>query len=129
MNERLHDMSDETLGRRVFDLSRERAVERCIQRWRNGLKADWSLLTQDDIANLRWIAGELWAVHSRDDWDGLHFSKVDLQQTRMIVSHADRLRRHHVQRQQTLETVTRLLVDARLLADERMRAETDAMPV
>ncbi|MGB4593559.1 MAG: hypothetical protein WBI63_07300 [Coriobacteriia bacterium] len=129
MNERRSQLTDEVLGMRVFDVSRERAVERCIQRWRNGLKADWTLLSQDDIKNLRWIAGELWAARSRDEWDELHFSKVDLGQTRAIISHADRLRRHGVNREQTLDNVTTILADARSLADERMHTESGAMPV
>lgn len=129
MNERISSSTDEALGMRVFEVSRQRAVERCIARWRNGLKSDWTFLSQDDINNLRWIAGELWTARSRDEWDQLHFSKVDLHQTRAIVSHADRLRRHRVNREQTLNAVTSLLADARLMADERMRTASDAMPI
>jgi hypothetical protein len=105
--------SDEMLGMRVFEVSRQRAVERCIQRWRNGLKADWSLLSHEDIDNLHWISGEVWANCTRDEWDSLHFSKIDLRETRIVVSHGDRLRRHGVNHAATIDTVTALLRDAR----------------
>ncbi len=105
--------SEESLGRRVFEVSKQRAVEQCLARWRNGLKADWSLLSQDDIVNLRWIAGELWAARSREEWDSLHFSKVDLRNTRIVVAHADRLRRHRVNHAQTISVVVDLLHAAR----------------
>jgi hypothetical protein len=113
MEKSTRQTSDESLGMRVFEVSRQRAVERCIQRWRNGLKADWSLLSYEDIGNLRWIAGEIWANRSRDEWDGLHFSKVDLRETRIVVSHADRLRRHGVNHAATINAVVTLLNDAR----------------
>ncbi len=113
MEKNTRQTSDETLGMRVFEVSRQRAVERCIQRWRNGLKADWSLLSYDDVTNLRWIAGEVWANRSREEWDGLHFSKIGLQHTRVIVSHADRLRRHRVNQAATVDAVVTLLHEAR----------------
>ncbi|MEN6430300.1 MAG: hypothetical protein ABFC80_05580 [Coriobacteriales bacterium] len=129
MNDRMKSSSDEALGMRVFEVSRQRAVERCIQRWRNGLKADWLLLSQDDIENLRWMAGELWATRTRDEWDSLHFSKLDLGHTREIVSCADRLRRHGVRREQTLAEVVGILDDARLRGEESARVRSGELLV
>lgn len=120
--------SDESLGMRVFEVSKQRAVERCIQRWRNGLRADWMLLSHDDVENLRWIAGEIWAARSRDEWDKLHFSKVDLQHTRIVVSYADRLRRHRVNHAQTINAVVELLHDARLATYTRERSGEEPLP-
>ncbi len=120
--------SDESLGMRVFEVSKQRAVERCISRWRNGLRADWMLLSQDDIANLRWIAGEVWAAKTREEWDGLHFSKVDLQHTRVVVAHADRLRRHRVNHAQTLDAVVDILHTAREVTYAAERGNADQLP-
>ncbi|PKQ19327.1 MAG: hypothetical protein CVT66_10710 [Actinobacteria bacterium HGW-Actinobacteria-6] len=120
--------SDESLGMRVFEVSKQRAVERCLARWRNGLRADWTLLSHDDVENLRWIAGEIWAANSREEWDKLHFSKIDLHHTRLIVSHADRLRRHHVNRVQTLDAVVELLHNSRVETYARERGGEDTLP-
>ncbi|TDB37814.1 MAG: hypothetical protein D9V44_07125 [Actinobacteria bacterium] len=119
--------SDESLGMRVFEVSKQRAVERCISRWRNGLRADWMQLSQDDIANLRWIAGEVWAARTREEWDSLHFSKIDLQHTRVIAAHADRLRRHRVNHAQTLDAVVDILHAARDATYAAERGE-DSLP-
>lgn len=105
--------SDESLGMRVFEVSKQRAAERCIQRWRNGLKADWTLLSHDDVENLRWICGEIWVAKSREEWDLLHFSKIDLHHTRLVIAQADRLRRHHVNHARTINSVTEMLHTAR----------------
>lgn len=105
--------TDESLGIRLHEVNRQRAVERAIERLRHGLKADWHYLSQDDLANLRWMIGELWTVTARDEWDGLHFSKLEFEDTRRIVSHADRLRRHGTRRMATLDTVRSIVVGAR----------------
>ncbi len=120
--------SDESLGMRVFEVSKQRAVERCISRWRNGLRADWMQLSQQDIENLRWIAGEIWAARSRDEWDKLHFSKVGIHHTRVIIAHADRLRRHRVNHAQTIATVVDLLHEARDATYAAQQNDGDLLP-
>ena len=92
MNRRVAD--DETLGRRLHDVNRQRAVDRALERLRYGLRADWQYFTGDDHANLRWLLGELWAVSSRDEWESLYFSKLDFESARRLASIGDRLRRH-----------------------------------
>lgn len=88
-------VDDESLGIRVHEVNRQRAVDRAVDRLRHGLRADWHYLTADDHANLRWVIGELWAVSSRQAWDGYHFSKLDFTQTRQLVTLAGRMRGRH----------------------------------
>lgn len=111
---------DESLGRRRYLVNRQRAVERSLERWRRGLKADWQLLSRDDVANLAYISGELWASVSRDQWDRLHFSKLDLDDTRRIAAHADRLRRHGAGRSETIAAVMRIVEEARVRSDSAL---------
>ncbi len=85
---------NEDLGIRLYEVNRQRAVDRAIERTRYALGADWHYLTADDNANLRWIIGEMWATVSRPEWDALRFSKLDLRAVRRLVSVGDRLRRH-----------------------------------
>ena len=106
-------MNDESLGMRMLEVNRQRAIERAVERLRHGLKADWHYISQDDLGNLRWILGELWAISSRAEWDELHFSKLGFEDTRRIVSYADRLRRHGTQRMSTLDAVRTIVVAAR----------------
>ncbi|MDO9557776.1 MAG: hypothetical protein Q7J82_09430 [Coriobacteriia bacterium] len=112
--------TEENLGARIYQVTRQRAAERAIERMRAGLKADWQFLTREDIENLRWFAGEIWATHDRAEWEGLHFSKLDLHDTRILAGHADRLRRHGTQRSATLELAVGIL---RTATDHARRAE------
>ena len=104
--------TEETLGARMYQITRQRAVERAIERLRAGLKVDWQFLTRDDIENLRWLFGEIWATRDRADWDGLHFSKLDLHDTRILAGQADRLRRHGTLRGSTIDLSVAILRDA-----------------
>jgi hypothetical protein len=104
---------DESLGRRRYLVNKQRAVERSLERWRRGLRADWQLLSRDDVANMAYIAGELWATLARDEWERMHFSKLGLHETRLIIAHADRLQRHGIRREETIEEVMRLVEQAR----------------
>lgn len=90
----IRDVDDESLGIRLHDVNRERAIERSMERVRHGLHSDWFYLTGDDHMNLRWVLGELWAITDRDEWDQLHFGKLRLNEVRRLVSAGDRLRRH-----------------------------------
>ncbi|MDO8881097.1 MAG: hypothetical protein Q7W44_09940 [Coriobacteriia bacterium] len=110
------DMTDEDLGMRLYEVNRQRAVERALERLRHGLRADWYYLTQEDLVSLRWLLGELWAVSTRAEWDELHFSKLDFEHTRQIVSLGDRLRRHGTQRMATIDAVRAIVMGVRELA-------------
>jgi hypothetical protein len=112
--------TEETLGARMYEMTRQRAVERAIDRLRAGLKVDWQFLTRDDIDNLRWLFGEIWATRDRDEWERFHFSKLDLHDTRILAGHADRLRRHGTLRGTTMELAIGMLRDA---AERARRAE------
>jgi hypothetical protein len=117
-------IDDESLGIRLHDVNRQRAVERAIERLRHGLRADWHYLTADDHANLRWVLGELWSTTSREHWDDLHFSKLDLARTRQLVSAGDRMRRHHTSKMSTLECVAEIVHDAGSIGIVPEAAET-----
>lgn len=87
-------VNDEDLGIRLHEVNRQRAVDRAVERLRQGLKADWEYLTTDDVGNLRWLLGELWSTTDREGWDSLHFSKLEIEQARRLAGLGDRLRRH-----------------------------------
>jgi hypothetical protein len=106
--------TDESLGIRLHEVNRQRAVERAVERMRFGLKADWFYLTQEDIHNLQWLLGEIWAVTARDEWEDLHFGFLGIGETRKVVGAADRLRRHGVQRMATIDAIRALVRQAEL---------------
>jgi hypothetical protein len=108
------DTTDESLGMRLHEVNRQRAVERAIERLRHGLKVDWHYLSDDDLVNLRWLLGEMWSVSTHAEWDELQFSKLGFENARTLIGQADRLRRHGTRRMATLEAARTLVVTAQL---------------
>ena len=88
------DVSDEDLGIRAFQIKRAKAVERAIQLTRHGLGESWAELTGDEIQELEWVLGELWAYIARHDWDQLHFGRLTLRDIVKMLTLGSQLRRH-----------------------------------
>ncbi|MDZ4170077.1 MAG: hypothetical protein U1E26_10580 [Coriobacteriia bacterium] len=88
------DVTDENLGIRAFKLQRAKAVERAAERLRHGLGPSWKDLTNDEIEELEWVMGELWAYAARADWDDLHFGRLTMSDVIRILTLGSQLRRH-----------------------------------
>jgi hypothetical protein len=75
------DVTDEEIGLRSFRIRREKAVERALERLRQGLGPQWAALALEEVRALDWVFGELWSHVARSEWDeipfsALHFSDV-----------------------------------------------------
>ncbi len=116
-------IDNESLGIRLHEVNRQRAVDRSVERVRYGLRADWHYLTGDDHQNLRWIIGEMWATTGREEWDMLHFSKLDLEQVRRLACMGDRLHRHGPHRAITLQSAAGILREVSVVGHGSPAAE------
>jgi hypothetical protein len=88
------DVTDEDLGIRAFQIKKAKAVERAIQLIRHGLADTWKELTGDEIEELEWVLGELWAYVARTHWDELRFGHVTLRDVIKILTLGSQMRRH-----------------------------------
>lgn len=88
------DVTDEDIGMRAFQLRKAKAVERAVERIRHTLKTDWATLSNHEVEELEWILGELWAYVARDEWDNLHFGKLQMHDLRKILGLGRELRKH-----------------------------------
>lgn len=105
MNNNRPDVRDEDIGMRAFQIRKAKAVERAIDRLRQGLRADWGMFTQRDLNDLNWMLGELWAYEKRADWEDLHFSKLIAEDVTHIIEIARTLRENPHNTVETLENV------------------------
>ena len=87
-------MTDEDLGIRAFQIKKAKAVERAIELMRHGLGQVGASLTADEIEELEWVLGELWAYVARADWDSLHFGRLTLRDIIKMLTLGSQLRRH-----------------------------------
>lgn len=94
MYDRTPNVSDEDLGIRAFKVKRAKAVERAIERVRQGVGPAWRDLNDSEIEELEWILGELWAYAARADWDRLAFGRLTMSNIIQILTLGSQLRRH-----------------------------------
>jgi hypothetical protein len=88
--------SDETLGRRRFQLCRELAVEAAIEKIRYAPAAEWHTLSQADYALLRETLGEIWTSLEREKWDRYSFSSLTCHDIRDLISLGHRVKGHGI---------------------------------
>jgi hypothetical protein len=88
------DVTDEDLGIRAFQIKRAKAVERSVQLIRHGLAGSWAELTTEEIEELEWVLGELWAYVARAHWDELHFGRITMRDIVKILTLGSQMRRH-----------------------------------
>ena len=88
------DVTDEEIGMRTFQLRKARAIERSMERLREGLKADYASLSHAELEAVSWVFGELWAYIARADWEELHFSRLDLADIRQVLVYAREITNH-----------------------------------
>ena len=89
-----HDVSDEDLGIRAFKVKKAKAVERAIEKIRHSLGSSWAELNDEEIEELEWVLGELWAYIARHDWDEVRFASVSMSDVIKILTLGSQLRRH-----------------------------------
>lgn len=94
MYDRRPDVTDEDLGIRAFQVKKAKAVERAIERIRHNLDASWRELNDEEIEELEWILGELWALVARQDWNDLAFGHLTMSDVVKLLTLSSQLRRH-----------------------------------
>jgi hypothetical protein len=70
------DITDEEIGLRSFRIRREKAVERALERLRQGLGTQWAVLSLEEVRALDWVLGELWSYVARSEWEDIPFSQL-----------------------------------------------------
>lgn len=92
--ERHPDVSDEDLGIRAFHIKKAKAVERAIERLRQGMGPTWQNLNDSEIEELEWVLGELWSYTARAEWDDLRFGRLNMSDVINVLTLGSQLRRH-----------------------------------
>lgn len=111
MYDRHPDVSDEDLGIRAFQIKRAKAVERAIERLRHGLGDSWKDLTGEEIEEIEWVFGELWAYVARAEWDELRFGRLTVSDVIKILTLGSQMRRHARPSIEVLREVEQLVKD------------------
>ena len=110
MNNQRPDVTDEEIGMRAFQIRKGRAVERAMDRLREGLRGEWAQFTMNEVEAIGWVLGELWAYKARDEWEELHFSKLSSADVRSVLLFAREITGHSRNSVDVLNDVYDLIV-------------------
>jgi hypothetical protein len=70
------EVTDDERGRRVFQIHRDMAVERAIEKIRENIGQDWKIYSTRDIDLLKYILGESWISLNRRTWESFAFTRL-----------------------------------------------------
>jgi len=80
------DVTDDERGRRIFQLHKERAVEKAIDNIRHNPGSKWSAFSPQDIKTLNYILGETWVSVGRQIWEQSSFTRLTRKDLEEIIS-------------------------------------------
>jgi hypothetical protein len=87
--ERKPDFTDEDVGIRAFQIRKETATERALEKIRAGLGKEFLKLRNDEVETLKWMLGEIWAMVGFYDWENLKFSLLRFEDIDRIIQLAN----------------------------------------
>jgi len=75
-SKRMYETKDDNLGRRLFLVQKEKAVEDAFEKIRRRMGPEWSSFSTSDWDILKNILGEVWTSIDRHRWGTYSFSKL-----------------------------------------------------
>jgi len=86
------EAKDEEVGRRLFQIHKEKAVEVAVEKMRRKMLSEWTSFTSSDIDILKHILGEAWVCIKRTEWEGISFTKLTKNDLQEIIQVAKQVR-------------------------------------
>jgi hypothetical protein len=72
----MSEITNEELGRRRFQIQREKAVENAYEKIRRASGPEWESLSPQDREMLKNVLGDMWARTDRIRWESYTFSTL-----------------------------------------------------
>jgi hypothetical protein len=72
----MYETKDDNLGRRLFLVQKEKAVEDAFEKIRRRMGPEWNSFSSGDCDVLKNILGEVWTSIDRQRWGTYSFSKL-----------------------------------------------------
>ena len=82
----MYGTTDDTLGRRLFQVQKEKAVEDALEKIRHTTGTEWNSVSSPDAETLKEILGEVWTSIDRHRWGTYSFSKLSINDIRSLIS-------------------------------------------
>ena len=92
--ENMPEARDEEVGRRVFQIQKEKAVELAVEKIRQNLGKDWKLFSGSEKEMLRKVLGQTWISTEREVWERCAFSRMTRRDLDELILIGEELEEH-----------------------------------
>ena len=89
--------TEDNLGRRRFQLHRDKAVEQSLEKIRRAPDSGWETLTPEQRAGLKAALSEIWENCERGRWEQYCFSTMTQSDILRLIALNDEVRARHQQ--------------------------------
>lgn len=80
------DVTKEEIGRRMFQLHKDKSVEKVIQKVKDNLGAEWKSFTEDEVRLLERLLGMAWATLEQPTWEKIPFASMTKEDIKRIIT-------------------------------------------
>jgi hypothetical protein len=102
-------VTDDNLGRRLFQIQKEKAVEDALEKIRRIIGADWKAISTADTDILKEILGELWTSIDRPRWGSYSFSKLSKEDITSLIAQGKFIKNKHAMTNEDLNSLDAIL--------------------
>ena len=104
------DVSRTEIGRRMFQLQKEKAVEQVIEKIRQNLGSEWKTLSTADVHLLERLLQAAWVNTDKVAWEKIRFNKCSKEDVQRILSVAGGIDLEKTSQHTVAEEVGKVLV-------------------
>jgi predicted DNA-binding protein (UPF0278 family) len=104
--------TDDNLGRRLFQVRKEKAVEEALEKIRRGSTVQWNSISPTDSDILKDVLGEIWTSIERHRWSAYRFSKVSAQDLKSLIILGKEMKSQYSPSDEKIRQMDRILGEA-----------------
>ena len=82
---KMPDVTKTEIGRRMYQLHKEKGVEKIIEKMRRNIGPEWKAFTGDEIHLLERLLSAAWANIEQSKWDQIQFSRMSKDDVRRVL--------------------------------------------
>jgi hypothetical protein len=112
-NGEMPDITQADIGRRMYQLHKEKNVERAIGMLRQNLGADWKRFPDADIHLLEQLIGDVWVGFDRTLWEKILFDQMTREDVDHLLAIGKNMVLDKTPKTQVLEEVRKILLAVR----------------
>ncbi len=104
------EVTSDEIGRRKFQIQKEKSVEVAVEKVRQNLGSAWRYLSASDVDALKYILGEAWISIERSTWEKYAFTRLTEKDVWNLIDTAKNVWNQRMREDAALEEVRAILL-------------------